>query len=131
MAESSNRAFKYGILTRGEFRVLLILPSRDPSAEIHCHLLKDTFEAAEPYVALSYMWGSVVLKEQIIVNDTPFPVGKNLSNALRRMRQPEVAQRIWADAICINQSDIGEKNIQVAQMRNIYSRADRVAIWLG
>ncbi|KAK0713942.1 heterokaryon incompatibility protein-domain-containing protein [Lasiosphaeria miniovina] len=38
---------------------------------------------------------------------------------------------IWADAICINQSDLAEKSSQVALMSSIYSSAARVVGWLG
>ena len=38
---------------------------------------------------------------------------------------------LWADAICINQNDVLEKNHQVQYMKSIYSSADRVIVWLG
>ena len=37
----------------------------------------------------------------------------------------------WVDALCINQSDIDERNDQVQLMRRIYKQADSVMIWLG
>jgi hypothetical protein len=39
--------------------------------------------------------------------------------------------RFWIDAICINQSDINERNEQVPRMGDIYSMASRVWIWMG
>jgi hypothetical protein len=38
---------------------------------------------------------------------------------------------LWADAICINQSDINERNTQVKLMGEIYRTATRVHVWLG
>jgi hypothetical protein len=38
---------------------------------------------------------------------------------------------LWVDSICIDQSSVEERNIQVALMDRIYSRADKVLIWLG
>ncbi|KAF3004767.1 hypothetical protein E8E13_001344 [Curvularia kusanoi] len=38
---------------------------------------------------------------------------------------------LWADAICINQADLSERGDQVQLMREIYSNAMRVIIWLG
>lgn len=37
----------------------------------------------------------------------------------------------WADAICINQSDIEEKGSQVSMMDRIYSESSYVVAWLG
>jgi hypothetical protein len=38
---------------------------------------------------------------------------------------------VWIDALCINQQDDAEKSHQVQMMRQIYSRAKDVVIWLG
>ena len=37
---------------------------------------------------------------------------------------------IWVDAICINQEDLAEREQQIPQMRQIYSCAYQVVIWL-
>jgi hypothetical protein len=37
----------------------------------------------------------------------------------------------WLDAICINQADLEEKAVQIPLMKQIYSNADIVVIWLG
>ena len=44
---------------------------------------------------------------------------------------PLVNRWIWLDAVAINQNDIGERNHQVAMMKEIYSRAHRVLIYAG
>jgi hypothetical protein len=38
---------------------------------------------------------------------------------------------IWTDALCINQDDILERNVQVSLMSRIYREARTVLIWLG
>jgi len=38
---------------------------------------------------------------------------------------------VWADALCIAQSDDEEKSSQVRRMDSIYLRAKRVVVWLG
>jgi hypothetical protein len=38
---------------------------------------------------------------------------------------------LWIDGVCINQTDILERNRQVQLMGEIYSRASCVLIWLG
>ena len=55
----------------------------------------------------------------------------NLENALRRLRWLREPRTLWIDAICINQDDLDERAQQVMLMRKIYSKADRVLVWLG
>jgi hypothetical protein len=38
---------------------------------------------------------------------------------------------VWIDAICINQDDILERNVQVQMMGTVYEKAKCVLIWLG
>jgi hypothetical protein len=38
---------------------------------------------------------------------------------------------LWADAICIDQGNVEERCFQVTLMGEIYSRAERVVLWLG
>ncbi|KAF2497498.1 HET-domain-containing protein, partial [Lophium mytilinum] len=38
---------------------------------------------------------------------------------------------IWADAVCINQRDLEEKNWQVQMMSEIYQNATQVLVYLG
>jgi hypothetical protein len=50
-------------------------------------------------------------------------VGENLYKALCHVRSSKEERILWADAICINQFDLEERNCQVALMAFIYSRA--------
>ena len=43
---------------------------------------------------------------------------------------PERWLHFWIDALCINQTDIDERNAQVALMQNIYASAAFVLVWL-
>jgi hypothetical protein len=38
---------------------------------------------------------------------------------------------LWIDAICINQKDVEERNLQVFRMKSIFRQADEVVAWLG
>ncbi|MCJ1291682.1 hypothetical protein MMC34_003227 [Xylographa carneopallida] len=60
-----------------------------------------------------------------------WPVTTNLETAMKYLRH-EFAERIlWIDAICIDQSNITERNSQVPLMQAIYSNAEVVHVWLG
>ncbi|OTB14402.1 hypothetical protein K445DRAFT_47438, partial [Daldinia sp. EC12] len=80
--------------------------------------------------ALSYVWGKSKVSKYINVDGCPFPVTENLFNILTSLRNQHTARPIWIDAICINQADSGEKVHQVRLMRDIYSKAKKVTIWL-
>lgn len=83
------------------------------------------------YEALSYTWGDQYLRYSITCNGVPFSVGENLFNALHHLRLSDKPRWIWADAICINQEDIAERNEQVSYMLDIYKGASAVVVWLG
>ncbi|GKT45404.1 heterokaryon incompatibility protein 6, OR allele [Colletotrichum spaethianum] len=70
----------------------------------------------------------------IIMNGQVVLVGQSLEAALRALSSdPDYIEglKIWADAICINQKDMNERNLQVKRMRMIYGKALIVSIWLG
>jgi hypothetical protein len=84
------------------------------------------------YHALSYVWGQEISQHDALVNGRSMPVGLNLDCALRHLRcgisEPKL---IWADALCINQQDAEERTSQVLMMKEIYSSAQYVLVWLG
>src|SRR5947209_4894560 len=78
--------------------------------------------------------GAAANTTEIMLDGKPVLVGKNLEKALRTLREiPEVQNGtlIWADALCINQNDVTEKNVEVRRMGDIYRKAERVVSWLG
>ncbi|KAK7222623.1 hypothetical protein V2G26_010626 [Clonostachys chloroleuca] len=83
------------------------------------------------YAALSYTWGNPQNTEEIVVKGTPFNVTRNLAAALKQFHQQKLQSWLWIDAICIDMSNTRERHLQVASMREIYSQASLVHIWLG
>jgi hypothetical protein len=64
----------------------------------------------------------------------PFPmhgVNLRLLVTLHVLRRSFKIRTIWVDSICINQKDDKEKEHQVLLMRQIFSKARKVYIWLG
>lgn len=90
-----------------------------------------TAKVCQCYEALSYTWGSSSDGDAIIVDERRKPVTRNLFLALRRLRQKDKIRRLWVDALCIDQSNIPERNHQVGMMGQIYSFATDVIVWLG
>lgn len=86
------------------------------------------------FVALSYVWGNPSAKREIYIGKNSVLVPDNLEAALRQLRNHSRIQegfRIWIDALCINQTDLDERAVQVLRMKDIYARAWRVVVWLG
>ncbi|KAH6716510.1 heterokaryon incompatibility protein-domain-containing protein [Leptodontidium sp. MPI-SDFR-AT-0119] len=101
------------------FRLLRLFESKIPSSE-----------DISNYAALSYTWGSTSRPCDLIINHRKMTV-KNVYLALRDLRYREKDRVLWVDALSINQSDKNEQGQQVQQMGSIYSKAERVIIWLG
>jgi hypothetical protein len=66
-----------------------------------------------------------------MINGSKMTVTKNAYLALRDLRYQEKDRILWIDALCIDQNDDKERGEQVQQMGSIYSKAERVIIWLG
>jgi hypothetical protein len=110
------------------------------SPQIICNLQVASLDDSMAFDALSYLWGDPSLVTPVIVNGEEVQITNNLAEALRYIiphwqrehpdRSPN-ACRLWADALCIDQSSTAEKNHQVPLMHDIYTRAERVYCWLG
>jgi hypothetical protein len=83
------------------------------------------------FEALSYTWGDPTATSCIVLEGAPFKVTRNLKSALRHLRHQDTARTLWVDAICIDQSNIPERNLQVRRMGVIYDQPRNVIVWLG
>ena len=83
------------------------------------------------YAAISYCWGAQKPSVTIECNRQPLRITENLNSAIETLRREDVSLLLWADAICIDQASIEEKNSQVPLMRLIYEKAAVVHVWLG
>ncbi len=130
-------SYEYQPLVESDaIRLLELQPSRDLDAQVECSLISTTLSACDEdlvqhYTALSYVWGDANVEKKILVEGNAFSITTNLDTALRNMRDAKRKRFVWADAICINQSDVTEKNQQVTQMGKIYQDARHTIIFLG
>lgn len=88
-------------------------------------------ESCPPFEALSYVWGQAKAVHLVLCDGGAVSITQDLEDALRILRLPTQARRLWVDAVCIDQQKIDERSRQVQYMRLIYSRASRVMVWLG
>lgn len=115
---------------KSEIRLLKLHKSEDESAIVSCSLETVSLTKPIPYTALSYCWGESDVTCEILIDGVSVQVTTNLEAALYRLRKEKV-EWLWADAICINQSDAEEKSLQVMRMNLIYRKATKVIVWLG
>ncbi|KAI0197181.1 heterokaryon incompatibility protein-domain-containing protein [Xylaria flabelliformis] len=114
-------------------RLVVLLPSAESHSDILCKLCNSTLGRSDTdkYEALSYVWGDSSKTKAISVNNKPFQATRNLESALRNLRYRNRYRVLWVDSMCINQSNVTERNAQVQQMDCIYKKAQRVIVWLG
>ena len=85
------------------------------------------------FEALSYVWGEDAASppRRLTCSGVDIPITQNCYDAIRTLHCHFGIRTLWVDAICINQVNTGEKEHQIPLMRDIYSKARRVYIWLG
>jgi hypothetical protein len=113
-----------------DFRLLEILPGEGWD-RVRCRLIQPPEAPGLKYECISYRAGDPTDILDIEVNDHPFNAFATLGAALRKIRQPDGSEIIWADQSCINQNDVVKRGSQVSKMREFYERAECVIAWLG
>jgi hypothetical protein len=115
-------------------RLLRLKPAKDKSADIHCELIEYALHdssAIHLYEALSYVWGNSEKKLRVFMHSYSFDVTDNLHAALLELRNHTMERTIWVDAMCIDQKNQEEKELQIQIMARIYGQASIVIVWLG
>lgn len=108
---------------------------------IVCQLHTISLDDKPGFIALSYVWGDSTVTEQVLVDGVEISITKNLANGLRQAfyhlkrraeeMKVDLQPIVWADALCINQADLDEKNHQIPLMKSIYSSAAFVVASIG
>jgi hypothetical protein len=148
-----DRYYTYSPLREDEIRLAYITPE-NIAAFLACDkqsLFIDLYHVplarAPVYEAFSYCWGGPNDKHAIFCNGKLLYIPSTLWRAIR-WNFPEGGNNMysifegsrpagprpaifWADAICINQVDVLEKNHQIPLMRSIYSNAAEVLVYVN
>lgn len=137
MATVVVKQYRYTLLQHPHsIRILELLPEQSASP-LRCRLIecKPGDDTSYDYQALSYTWNGNDFNRFIVIEDAAaqgiLQITENLHDAFKALRKPDQPLRLWADAVCINQSDAREKSCQVPRMGQIFRDAARVIIWLG
>lgn len=114
-----------------QFR-LLRFDLSSTATRLSCRLETFDLTACPAYYALSYVYGDPLLRNTLWVNGKETEVNRNGWQVLQQARSRAAAgSYYWLDAICINQSDLAEKALQVHKIADIFSGATEVWACFG
>ncbi|KAH0533891.1 hypothetical protein FGG08_007490 [Glutinoglossum americanum] len=125
------KIYEYEPLSSPDLLRLLTLEPGNEADSIKCPLRTASMSDYPSYEALSYVWGDSKKSHSIICDEALLGITEAVHIALRRLRQTTRARTLWIDQTCINQVDPQEQAGQVQMMRQIYSNALLVILWLG
>jgi hypothetical protein len=114
-------------------RLILVEPQGFLDDPVIIELIELSPDSPISYAAISYRWGPPIFDHKIICNGKLLRITGALHGALKLHRQQKhnKPQFLWADAICINQSDESEVNQQIHLMNEIFSEVEIVYVDLG
>ncbi|KAI0131820.1 heterokaryon incompatibility protein-domain-containing protein [Xylariales sp. AK1849] len=98
---------------------------------IVCSLQVASLDDDPEYESLSYVWGDPTRTVPINVGGERFDATENLVEFLRCLRLQTADRLVWADAICIDQTNVKEKSKQLGLMGRVYQQASEAHIWFG
>ncbi|KAI8217311.1 Heterokaryon incompatibility protein 6, OR allele [Colletotrichum sp. SAR 10_77] len=101
--------------------------AKPPVHDIALELRTVSLDDEVSYATLSYVWGDPADTKKIEINGCMSVVTRSLHNALEQFQKNVSRSWLWIDAVCIEQSNLAEKNHQVKMMGNIYSVMDLVS----
>ncbi|KAI1052551.1 hypothetical protein LB507_009747 [Fusarium sp. FIESC RH6] len=151
---TNTKIYEYIPLSDRQIRLIRLNPADQESNELNGELVVKGLEelstlhspgnpnaaesqslSPEKYVcfdAISYVWGQGIFTDTFVTPQGSIPITASLASILRRLRDNEREEQLyWADGLCINQSDLAEKEVQVALMGFIYSSARNVFCDIG
>lgn len=125
--------YRYAPMPQG--KCIRLLKLEVVLGRLRCTLKTAEIDKAPPYWALSYIWGTDQMDMCSIELSTPdgprlLPITFNCATAIQSL-VPFETRYLWIDAICINQQDVAEKQVQLPLMPDIYTKATLVVGHLG
>lgn len=96
-------------------------------------IVKDLRDPETSFWAISYVWGASANDQSpcLKTSQGEIRITDSLNGCLRYLRRKGISALLWADAVCIDQANNIEKNMQVRRMGCLYDSAEKVVIWTG
>jgi hypothetical protein len=133
VAERLNSSVRYhymALTSPRQIRLLRIL-RRKPGHGLQCELVHVDLDNRPGFEAISYTWRRQNSTENIILDGRRLAVTLAVYEIAKYLQSFTKEKFLWIDAVCINQPDMDEKNIQVPLTKDIFLHAFRVILWLG
>jgi hypothetical protein len=132
---------------RHEIRLLSLAAAKGRLNPLRGELVTVSLDEKPTFLALSYCWkpgqNDAIIEDSVIDsvpdrsielccggNTMKLSLQRSLDGILRALRRRHGPITIFVDALCINQKDVPEKNIQVPLMSLIYRNASQVLAFL-
>ncbi|KAH8664725.1 heterokaryon incompatibility protein-domain-containing protein [Xylariales sp. PMI_506] len=133
---SSEHSSKTAFNPKTQIRVLVLHGAETSTAEISAtfqFVALPSSSRQQPdtkWEAISYAWEGQLPSCWIKIGGAAMKITANAYAILKTLRHQNTSRCLWIDALCIDQSDVEEKAIQVSMMRSIYEYAQSVIVWL-
>lgn len=130
--------YEYQPLTTSEQEIRLLTITNKTSM-IHGQITRVSLNEQPAYTALSYTWKkpfddysdeSTNPETHIEVSGKILRISTILEEALECLYRCKIGS-VWIDAICIDQDNQDERSEQISLMGILYSKAQKVIVWLG
>jgi hypothetical protein len=122
--------YAYKTLKIQEIRLLELKPGKGDSP-VQGTVQQVTVDKASVFWAISYAWGPALKPYFLETSEGKMPLTASLYSALKRLRSATEPILLWADAICIDQSNDYEKALQIRLLPTIFQSAEQVFAWVG
>ena len=111
---------------------LIRLSRKQPFLAPQLEMLVVSVDHALAYEAVSHAWQYPFLGVKIAMkHGYHLEISQNIYDFLSHRRSYVSSKLIWIDALCIDQHSIEERQAQVLLMKDVFSKAARVIVWLG
>ncbi|CAN9414630.1 unnamed protein product [Alternaria alternata] len=129
---AATATYGYKPLAARRIRLLKLPKNVDSQCEEAPALVDVSLDTPPAYETVSYVWGEQIKSCLFTFSfGTSVLVTPTLRTTIERLRPHCQTCYLWVDQLCIDQASIPDRNQQVALMGEIYSKCQRVMIWLG
>ena len=130
--EIHSKKYEYSPLQPNQFRFLKVTVEPRTSYLVCDFEIQDLTSSCGECIAISYCWGDPRPTHRILTRNGRFlTLTESATEVLRFVVSKYPSHGFWIDQLCINQTHLEEKSVQVSIMGQIYSSAIKVVAWLG